>query len=288
MLGSGCGSRWWSSWLAASVAPLWAAWWALGSGCGSGPVNSGLTLWVGALLCALLGAVLGAPIGVMLSAPLGSARHSARRAGRSGAPFGARLSGSLRRRSARRPALCGAPLGVMPALVAQLRVGDSKYALRPSDPHLLTSMAAAVSGAVDAGVPVRSLRCDNRQWAEWALFCEETIGTGVLRPDCASIAHDADALAREQFLLAAFVIWRYGRMLPRRNAPPQAKPPSVRPYVDTVRNVHTRRGITLAGAPVVSRVIKGLLKPYVRVHGTDALIPTRKEPITNGHCAAIY
>ena len=149
-------------------------------------------------------------------------------------------------------------------------------------------MAAAVSGAVDAGVPVRSLRQDNRRWAEWTLFCEEFMNTDVLRPDSASISHDAGALAREQFLLAAFVIWRYGRMLPRSSRSPQAKPSSVRPYVDTVRNVHARRGITLAAAPVVSRVIKGLLKTYVRVHGTDALIPTRKEPITNRHCAAIY
>ena len=173
-------------------------------------------------------------------------------------------------------------------LVAQLRADDSKYALRPADPHVLTSMAAAVSGAVDSGVPIRSLRRDNRRWAEWTLFCEETMGTDVLRPDSASIAHDADALAREQFLLAAFVIWRYGRMIPRSNASPQAKPSIVRPYVGTVRNVHARRGITLAGAPVVSRVIKGLLKAYVRVHGTDALVPTRKETITNRHCAAIY
>ena len=51
---------------------------------------------------------------------------------------------------------------------------------------------------------------------------------------------------------------------------------------------HARCGNTLAGAPVVSRVIKGLLKTYVRVHGTGALIPTRKEPITNRHCTAIY
>ena len=173
------------------------------------------------------------------------------------------------------------------ALVANLRADESKYALRPADPHFLTSMAAAVSGAVDAGVPVRSLRQDNRRRADWTLFCEEFAGTDVLRPDSASISLDAGALAREQFLLAAFVIWRYGRMLPRSNAPPQAKPPSVRPYVDTVRNAHARRGITLASAPVVSRVIKGLLKTYVRVHGTDALIPTRKEPITYRHCAAI-
>ena len=62
----------------------------------------------------------------------------------------------------------------------------------------------------------------------------------------------------------------------------------MRPYVGTVRNVHARRGIALAGAPVVSRVIKGLLKTDVRMHGTDALIPTRKEPITNCHCTAIY
>ena len=148
------------------------------------------------------------------------------------------------------------------ALVATLRADESKYALRPADPHFLTSMAAAVSGAVDAGVPVRSLRQDNRRWAECALFCDEFMGTDALRPDCASISHDADALAREQFLLAAFVIWRYGRMVPRSNASPQAKPSSVRPYVDTVRNVHARRGITLACAPVVSRVIKGLLKNY--------------------------
>ena len=53
-----------------------------------------------------------------------------------------------------------------------------------------------------------------------ALLRRETVGTDVLSPDCASIAHDADALAREQFLLAAFVIWRYGCMLPRSNVPP--------------------------------------------------------------------
>ena len=68
------------------------------------------------------------------------------------------------------------------------------------------SMAAAVSGAVDADVPVRSLRQDNRRWAEWTLFCQELAGTDVLRPDSASISHVADVLAREQFLLAAFVI----------------------------------------------------------------------------------
>ena len=59
------------------------------------------------------------------------------------------------------------------ALVANLRADESKYTLRPADPHFLTSMAAAVSGAVDAGVPVRSLRRNNRRWAEWTLFCEE-------------------------------------------------------------------------------------------------------------------
>ena len=129
-------------------------------------------------------------------------------------------------------------------------------------------MSAAVSGAVDSGVPARSLRRDNRRWAEWTLFCEETMGTDVLRPDAASISHDAGALAREQFLLAAFVIWRYGRMLPRSNASLQAKPSSVRPYVDTVRNVHAGRGITLAGAPMVSRVNKGLLKTYAQIHSS--------------------
>ena len=77
-------------------------------------------------------------------------------------------------------------------------------------------------------------------------------------------------------------------MTPRSHKSPAVKPSSVRPYVDTVRNVHLRRGITLAPAPVVSRVLKGMLKNYVRVHGTDALIPTRKEPIENHHCAAMY
>ena len=52
------------------------------------------------------------------------------------------------------------------ALVAQLRADDSKHALRPADPHFLTSMAAAVSGGVDAGFPVWFLYRDNRRWAE--------------------------------------------------------------------------------------------------------------------------
>ena len=149
-------------------------------------------------------------------------------------------------------------------------------------------MVAAVNAAIDGGVPTRSLRRDDRRWSEWKVFCNEAAGTEPLRPDVASLADDPDGLAREQFLLAAFVIWRYGRMTPRSHKSPAVKPSSVRPYVDTVRNVHLRRGITLAPAPVVSRVLKGMLKNYVRVHGTDALIPTRKEPIENHHCAAMY
>ena len=53
------------------------------------------------------------------------------------------------------------------ALAAILRADESKYALRPADPHFLTSMAAAVSGAVDAGGGGRSYAQNStRRWVE--------------------------------------------------------------------------------------------------------------------------
>ena len=69
-------------------------------------------------------------------------------------------------------------------------------------------MVAVVNAAIDGGVPTRSLRRDDRRWSEWRAFCNEAAGTEPLRPDVASLADDPDGLAREQFLLAAFVIWR--------------------------------------------------------------------------------
>ena len=174
------------------------------------------------------------------------------------------------------------------SLISMLESDTSPWALHPSDPTLIPRLVAAVSSAVDSAVPVRSLKRDARRFASWKQHCRE-LGTDHWRGDVRALSgEDPVGFARENFLLASYAVRRYRELVPRSRRDAAAKPQSVRPYIDTVRNAHKRRGITLPPSSVVTNVLRGLLREYVRVHGSDALIPSRKEPIENAHVVSMY
>ena len=169
-----------------------------------------------------------------------------------------------------------------------LENATSPWALRPSDPSLIPRLVAAASCAVDSAVPVRFLKRDARRFASWKLHRRE-LGTDHWRGDVRALSgEDPVGFARENFVLASYAVRRYRELVPRSRRDAAAKPQSVRPYIDTVRNAHKRRGITLPPSSVVTNVLKGLLREYVHVHGSDALVPSRKEPIENAHVMSMY
>ena len=170
------------------------------------------------------------------------------------------------------------------SILARLHDDQSAYALRPADPALLDILVRDVLHAIDDQVPPATLKKDKAHWRHWTAFMS-AMGTSRLRPNPADDPHyDVE---RESFLQAAFVVWVYPRLIPRRRSDPAAKPQSARDCLTTVRRIHARRGVELPPAPLVSKVFKGIVKRYVREHGVDALLPDRKSPLQNDHVNAI-
>ena len=168
-------------------------------------------------------------------------------------------------------------------LLRALADDDTPHALRPHDPSLLRSLVEQVMRAVDDQVPTSTLAKDDAHWAYWKEFCR-ALGTDPDRPAATQLS-DAQ-LSRESFMQAAFVIWIHPRLKPRRSRP-LAKPDSARACLSSVRRVHKRRGVVMAPAPLVNLALRGLIRRYIREHGIEALLPNRKEAITNEHATKI-
>ena len=99
----------------------------------------------------------------------------------------------------------------------------------------------------------------------------------------ANSGHDAVGAQRERLLQSTFVLRVYRNMKPRNRAHKAAKPQSARGPLDAVRRIHKRNDIRMCDAPSVTLLLRGLLDDYVRLHGTETLIPQRREPLTNEH-----
>ena len=173
-------------------------------------------------------------------------------------------------------------------VVAMLQTDRSAYALRPADPGLLRHLVTMVHAAVDDQVPLSTLRKDTYQWRKWKAFTS-LFNTALWRDDYrANSGEDDMGHARECLLQAIFVVWRHANMKPRSNRSPQAKPENARKSLQAVRRAHKRRGFLMPAAPQVALAMRGLVRRYVRVHGPQALAPTRKKAVTNAHANAIY
>ena len=163
-------------------------------------------------------------------------------------------------------------------LLAALRADSSPHALRPADPSFLANMVALVHETVDEQTPSSTLSKDRKDWSRWEEFLA-LFGSDPLRPT----PTDDFTKQREGFLQAAFVVWVYPRLKPRRRTDLIAKPDSAHNCLTSVRRVHARRGVQLPTAPMVSRLLRALIKRYIREHGLRALLPQRKEPLQNEH-----
>jgi hypothetical protein len=142
---------------------------------------------------------------------------------------------------------------------------------------MLSAMNAAVARAVDKAAPSTTRKSNASHWRFW---CAHTTnpGTAALRGDlAANCGLDVNGHKREVFIMATLVIARYTNMRARR-AGGFSKPQSAMNSLSAVIRCHKPHGITMARAPLVSELLRGLQREFVAEHGADALEPTRKEP----------
>jgi hypothetical protein len=118
----------------------------------------------------------------------------------------------------------------------------------------------------------------------WVPYCDH-LGISPVRSDMeAHSGRDADLFAIECAIFGGALPWIMARMKPKPGSGrTEALPTSGMKVLQHVRRVHLKRYMHPHFVPlsVVCAVCDGLCKQYIEVHGRDALMPHRKEPLTN-------
>jgi hypothetical protein len=87
-------------------------------------------------------------------------------------------------------------------------------------------------------------------------------------------------LAREEFLVGAFIIFLTTKVRPKDPARSFAKPSTYLGYVFAVRREHALLHLPFASNFVVNKVVDSLKKQYIALHGPEGLMPKRREPFS--------
>ena len=153
----------------------------------------------------------------------------------------------------------------------------------------LHSMCRLLAAELEAAAPANTLKNEASNWRHWEAWCSY-MGTTPLRNDSHSNnGMDIEGYERECLLLAAGLPFILGRMRRRPGWSTPPSPLSALQVLRGVRRVHKRLGTPMAPLTMACVLMNKLLDNYVRRHGHDALMPKRKEPLTNPIiCALLY
>ena len=94
---------------------------------------------------------------------------------------------------------------------------------------------------------------------------------------------DAAGARREAFILGAGLRFIFNRMQPRRRSDPTPLPQSALNVLLGVRRLHKDRGFPMVAMPMVTVILKGMMRRVQEEYGEDhpnVLVPKRKEPFT--------
>jgi hypothetical protein len=95
-----------------------------------------------------------------------------------------------------------------------------------------------------------------------------------------SLRRQTAFLAREEFLVGAFIIFLTTKVRPKDPARSFAKPSTYLGYVFAVRREHSLLHLPFASNFVVNKVVDSLKKQYIALHGPEGLMPKRREPFS--------
>jgi hypothetical protein len=155
---------------------------------------------------------------------------------------------------------------------------DSPFAYDPTVGPM-SAYFASIPSVIAAAVPEGTMKRDTLSWKRWTVFCR-LVRTQTWRLDRnAHSGADAAGFDRDSRLLCAFLIWFYDLIQPRSKDSPAAKPSSAYQMVDGVRRCHRRAGIFMVSTKQLTMIMNGITAAHVAEHGSESLLPQRKDPI---------
>lgn len=126
-------------------------------------------------------------------------------------------------------------------------------------------------------IPEGTLANERSSWSKWLHHCRAW-GTHPVRDNLEAYGSDPAARADMLTLAASFIEYCYLTMLPRaRNTFP--KPKSAYKNWCDVQRILQRKGCPRLDPTQLAQYVKALTLEYKQMHGFDALLEKRKEPI---------
>ena len=173
-----------------------------------------------------------------------------------------------------------AALGLVDRLCEQVSNCTDSWARRPDDPGVIRPMMLALAAARQASAPSSTLKAEESATKWWNSYCK-TFNTSTTRPDARCLSFEG--LCVEQSFWGCGLVWIHERMPAKiSRIVGEAQPQSALAVLSCIRRASRRMGIETVPLTAAVQAMDGLLRLYILRHGPDALIPNRKEPLTNG------
>ena len=171
------------------------------------------------------------------------------------------------------------------ALMAVNQHNTRPHAFRGDPEHLRALLGSSLRAQARAANENSVAAEETHKRLYWIPYCELQ-DTSPLRPDMRSLDHDESQL--ESAWWAGLIPFVQKRMPNQQNVVGAALPHSVLKVAQNIRRAHARLGINTVPLASCVRATEGLLKDFLLEHGPLALIPKRKEPLTNEEIASIF
>ena len=168
------------------------------------------------------------------------------------------------------------------SLLGKLQCDDSAYALRPKSWQVVSKWCDLTERFRARSFNQRTITSDcaavNKYWVP---FCT-SMRTPMIRRLQGVMSPGHPDWERECLLFALFLMYVYEHIRPKRKSDAQAKPASVLAILLAVRREHKRLGLehNLPSHKSIAPIVKGMTLEFKDMHGSEALLPDRKEPIS--------
>ena len=163
-------------------------------------------------------------------------------------------------------------------LTALLHSDPSPLALRPQDPDALLRLVTATLIAAETSPALGTIKADDLAWERWREYCALMRTAPVRSSLLANAGIDLAGAQRETVLICGFLIHQ-AETMSGRGGHGRAKPQSAFNMVLAIKRIHSRLGCPIEILPGVRRVLEALVKKFIALHGAEAILPKRKEPL---------
>ena len=162
---------------------------------------------------------------------------------------------------------------------------DKPYALR-GDTQVLRDLLTAGFQAQADGENKNTAAHENSHFnLYWVPYCALQ-NTPVIRPDVSRLDYNERLI--EEAWWGGCIPWMQARMPNRRGVVGEALPSSQLKVLRNMKHMFWKQGINTVSLLNATRAADGLLKGFLLEHGPLALIPKRKEPLTNEEIRDIF